>query len=458
MALRSGRCALLISIGLGVLAHAGCNGEPTTAEEEEEEGTGGATVTDGGGAGGASRAGSSGAGGALRAGSSGAGGAKTSPDAAAQGGNSSTAGSLGTGGRPDAGGPLAATPPMGWNSWNKFGCDVSEKLIRETADAMVATGMKDAGYRFVNIDDCWQVSRAADGTIVADAGRFPSGMKALADYVHNKGLKLGVYSDRGTSTCAGRPGSEGHEAQDAKSYASWGVDYLKYDNCYATLDKKTQYQTMGAALQATARPIVYSICAWSFEPWMPSTGQLWRTTGDINATWGQIVNLLQANDNYAQYAAPGHWNDPDMLEVGNGLTDDEQHAHFALWAIVAAPLIAGNDLRSMSEATKAILTAPEIIAVDQDPAGVQGTRVAQQGDLSVWSKTLSQSGERAVALLNLSGTTASITAHWSDVGLGAGPASVRDLWARADLGSFTDSYTASVRSHAAVVVKIAGQP
>jgi alpha-galactosidase len=352
---------------------------------------------------------------------------------------------------------LAATPPMGWNSWNRFGCDVSEDLIKGIADAMVSSGMKAAGYEYVNIDDCWQVGRADDGTIIADPARFPSGMTALADYVHGKGLKLGVYSDRGTATCAGRPGSQGYETKDAETYARWGVDYLKYDNCTAALDQKTQYETMRDALRASGRGIVFSICAWQFASWMPETGQLWRTTGDIRDNWESVCSILDVNANLAAFAEPGRYNDPDMLEVGNGnQTSTEYRAHFGLWAIMAAPLIAGNDVRSMSSETRDILTAPEIIAVDQDPAGNQGIRVRDDGDLEVWAKTQAAAGVRAVALFNRGASSADITVSWQEIRLNAGPATVRDLWARKDLGAFTDRFTATVSSHAAVMLTVAG--
>ncbi len=351
---------------------------------------------------------------------------------------------------------LARTPPMGWNSWNKFGCSVSDALIRAQADAMVSSGMAAAGYQYVNIDDCWSaMARDANGNLQPDATRFPNGMKALADYVHSKGLKLGIYGDRGTSTCSGYPGSYGHETADANQFAAWGVDYLKYDNCAAVGDLVTDYTTMHNALAATGRPIIFSICSW----WFASTafvdiGHLWRTSGDISDSFSVVMGLMDTNNTTAQYAGPGHWNDPDMLEVGNGgMTDTEYRTHFSMWAIMAAPLIAGNDLANMSSATLSILTAPEVIAIDQDALGVQGTRVIDNGDLEVWAKTLSGTNTKAVALLNRSASAASITVNWSDIGL-SGSATVRDLWARADLGSFSGSYTASVPSHGVVLVKI----
>src|SRR5256886_767238 len=236
---------------------------------------------------------------------------------------------------------LARTPPMGWNSWNHFGCNVSEQLIKETADAIVASGMRDAGYRYVVIDDCWEVARDAAGTLVADSTRFPHGIKALADYVHGKGLGFGIYTDAGTNTCQRRPGTYGHEEQDARTFAAWGVDYVKEDWCHAEgLDAPTQYATFRDALAKAGRPIVFSICEWgSNDPWdwAPQIGNLWRTTGDIRDKWTSMLSLLDLSSQHASVARPGAWNDPDMLEVGNGgMTDDEYRAHFSLWAIIAA--------------------------------------------------------------------------------------------------------------------------
>ena len=359
---------------------------------------------------------------------------------------------------------LALTPPMGWNSWNKFGCNVSESLIKEIADAMVSTGMKKAGYQYVNIDDCWQVSRDADGKIVADPKTFPSGIKALADYVHSKGLKLGIYTDAGTMTCAKRPGSLDHELQDARTYADWGIDYVKIDWCNTKergLEPATQYAKFRDALAQPGRPIVFSICNWGVkDPWTwgPSTGNLWRTTGDIQDKWSSLIKILDnPNQQHADAAGPGAWNDPDMLEVGNGgMTDTEYRAHFSLWAIMAAPLIAGNDLRTMSQATKDVLMNAEVIAIDQDALGKQGKKAHADGDLEVWAKPLKEKGSVAVVLFNRGGSEVEITAKWNDVGLRAGKAKVRDLWAHADRGVFTDSFKATVPSHGVVMLRIVG--
>ena len=355
---------------------------------------------------------------------------------------------------------LARTPPMGWNSWNHFGCNVSEQLIKETADAIVASGMRDAGYRYVVIDDCWEVARDAAGALVADSTRFPHGIKTLADYVHAKGLGFGIYTDAGTNTCQRRPGTYGHEDQDARSFAAWGVDYVKEDWCHAEhLDAPTQYAKFRDALAKAGRPIVFSICEWgSNQPWewAPQIGNLWRTTGDIQDKWSSMLSLLDVSSQHASVAHPGAWNDPDMLEVGNGgMTDDEYRAHFSLWAIMAAPLMAGNDVRAMSTATRDILTNPEVIAVDQDSLGVQGMLVREGPPaLQVWAKPL-KDGARAVALLNRGDTSATVTARFDRLGIRTDSAAVRDLWTRADRGAFKREYGATVPSHGVVLLRIA---
>ena len=368
---------------------------------------------------------------------------------------------------------LARTPPMGWNSWNKFACNVSEDMIKSMADAVVKSGMKDAGYQYVNIDDCWQVNRDANGNIVADPQRFPHGMKAVGDYIHSLGLKFGVYSDAGSKTCAGRPGGLGHEYQDAIQYAAWGVDYLKYDWCNTTTeDAKASYANIRAALDASGRPIVLSICEWgTAKPWLWGKevgGILWRTTGDIQDRWAGslkwpdgsccsngMLAIVDQQVGLQSYAGPGHWNDPDMLEVGNGgMTDTEYRSHFSLWAILAAPLIAGNDLRDMKQAIHDILTNKEVIAVDQDPLGREGERVWKNGDLEVWAKQL-KDGSRAVILLNRGSAAAEVSANWEDLGYPNGvSASVRDLWLHRDLGNFTAKFSGQVASHDVVMVTV----
>jgi alpha-galactosidase len=350
---------------------------------------------------------------------------------------------------------LAQTPPMGWNSWNKFACNVSEQLIRETADAMVSTGMKAAGYQYVNIDDCWQVSRDAQGTIVADSKRFPSGIKALADYVHSKGLKLGVYTDAGRLTCQKRPGSYEHELQDAKTYASWGVDYVKIDWCHAEgLDPEVQYARFRDALAQSGRPIVFSICNWGVKApwaWGPATGNLWRTTGDINDTYDRMSVIGFSQNGLEKFAGPGHWNDPDMLEVGNGgMKRDEYRTHMALWALLAAPLLAGNDLRSMTPETKEMLTNAEVLAVDQDAKGVQGHRVWDEGPLEIWIKPLAN-GSHAVGLFNRGESSLKITLDFKMLG-SASSLKLRDLWEHKDLGEVQAPYTADVPKHGVVLL------
>jgi alpha-galactosidase len=299
---------------------------------------------------------------------------------------------------------LAQKPPMGWNSWNKFGCNVSEKLVMQMADEMVKSGMQDAGYDYIVIDDCWQIDRDKDGEIVVDKDRFPGGIKALADYIHSKGLKFGIYSCAGDKTCAGRPGGRGHEFQDARTYARWGVDYLKYDWCNTTTqDAKASYSTMRDGLFAAGRPIVFSLCEWgTAKPWewAKEVGHLWRSTGDIVDRWDSMLAIADKNKELSKYAGPGHWNDPDMLEVGNGgMTTEEYRTHFSLWCMMAAPLMAGNDLGNMSAETAEILKNGEVIAVDQDVLGKQGFCFRDNGDYEIWIKKLANN-EKAVCLLN----------------------------------------------------------
>jgi alpha-galactosidase len=358
---------------------------------------------------------------------------------------------------------LAATPPMGWNSWNLFAGRVNDADVRAAADAMISSGMKDAGYIYVNIDDTWQGERDAQGNIHANS-KFPD-MKALADYVHSKGLKIGIYSGPGEQTCAKYAGSLGHEAQDAKTYADWGFDYLKYDLCSYRQNmeqeapndpaKRTQmmkdaYEKMHKALLATGRPIVYSFCQYGWDAvweWGPSLGaNLWRTTGDINPTWDRMTLIGFSQAGLAKYAGPGHWNDPDMLEVGNGkLTQDENLTHMTLWALLAAPLLAGNDLSKMKPETSQILTNREVIAIDQDPLGKQGDRVSAVGPVEIWAKPL-KSGAKAIGLFNRDDTALPITLKLSDVGFTAG-AKARDVWQAKDLGKLQGTYTATVPRH-----------
>jgi len=358
---------------------------------------------------------------------------------------------------------LAITPQMGWNSWNHFGCFVNENVIRQTIDAIVRTGLATAGYNYVNVDDCWASSRLANKTIVADPTSFPSGMKALADYAHSKGVKFGLYSDAGYETCAGRPGSLGYEKIDASTYASWNVDYLKYDNCNPDVSKpEERYPVMRDALNATGKKkILFSMCEWGVDnpaSWATTVGNSWRTTGDISDNWNSMTSIIDQNEGLWTVAAPGGWNDPDMLEVGNGgMTDVEYTSHFSLWALMKAPLLIGCDIRSLSPNTMRIVSNPEVIAISQDSLGVQGHRVKKNGDLEVWAGPL-KGGSVAVVLFNRSGSSSQITAAWADIGLKNGvSAQVRDLWAHKDLGNFSNNFSATVQSHGVVVVKITPQ-
>ncbi|XP_050210786.1 alpha-galactosidase 3 [Mercurialis annua] len=352
---------------------------------------------------------------------------------------------------------LARTPQMGWNSWNFFACNINETVIKETADALISTGLADLGYVYINIDDCWSAStRDAKGELVPDPKTFPSGIKALADYVHAKGLKLGIYSDAGTFTCQVRPGSLHHEKDDADLFASWGVDYLKYDNCFNLgIKPKERYPPMRDALNATGRTIFYSLCEWGVDDpalWARNVGNSWRTTGDINDSWVSMTTIADLNDKWATYAGPGGWNDPDMLEVGNGgMTYQEYRAHFSIWALMKAPLLIGCDVRNMTAETHEILTNKEVIAVNQDPLGVQGRKVQTSGVdgcLQVWAGPLS--GHRlAVVLWNRCSKAAAITATWKKLGLESGTSvSVRDLWQHKDMGGdFVTSFGARVDAH-----------
>ncbi|KAM0861092.1 hypothetical protein ACQ4PT_046108 [Festuca glaucescens] len=332
---------------------------------------------------------------------------------------------------------LALVPQMGWNSWNFFACDINETVIRETADALVSTGLADLGYNYVNIDDCWSyVKRGDKDQLLPDPKTFPSGVKSLADYVHGKGLKLGIYSDAGAFTCQVRPGSLYHESDDAALFASWGVDYLKYDNCYNLGIKPTErYPPMRDALNSTGRKIFYSLCEWGQDDpalWAGKVGNSWRTTDDIEDTWKSMTDIADKNNKWASYAGPGGWNDPDMLEVGNGgMTFAEYRAHFSIWALMKAPLLIGCDVRNMTSETKEILSNKEVIQVNQDSLGVQGRKFLSQGDggcREVWAGPLS--GKRlAVTLWNRCSETVNITMTLADVGLdGSSAYSVRDLW------------------------------
>jgi alpha-galactosidase len=312
---------------------------------------------------------------------------------------------------------LADTPAMGWNSWNKFYCNINEDVIKGAIDAMVASGLRDAGYVYVNIDDCWHGERDGNGFIQANPTTFKSGIKALSDYAHSKGLKLGIYSCAGTKTCAGRPGSFGHEYQDALQYARWGVDYLKEDWCYAeNINPKGAYKLMRDALHAAGRPIYFSLCEWgSNKPWewAGDIGHSWRTTGDIENNFKSVLKILDLQNGLRKYAGPGHWNDPDMLEVGNGMPVNEDRAHFSMWCMLAAPLILGNDIRSMSKETADIIMNKEVIAIDQDKLGVEGLKFSTEGDLEFWFKPL-ENGNWAFCILNRGDKPANYTIDWKN--------------------------------------------
>ncbi|KAG5220396.1 hypothetical protein OIU77_005551 [Salix suchowensis] len=350
---------------------------------------------------------------------------------------------------------LGLAPPMGWNSWNHFHCDIEEKLIRETADAMVSSGLAALGYEHVNLDDCWaELNRDSEGNLVPKTSTFPSGIKALADYIHGKGLKLGIYSDAGSQTCSRTmPGSLGHEEHDARTFASWGVDYLKYDNCNNDGTSPTErYPVMSKALLNSGRPIFFSLCEWGQEDpatWAPDVGNSWRTTGDISDNWDSMTSRADQNDEWASYAAPGGWNDPDMLEVGNGgMTTEEYRSHFSIWAIAKAPLLIGCDVRTMSNETLEILSNKEVIEVNQDKLGVQGKKVKKNGDLEVWAGSLSNK-KVAVVLWNRCSSRATVTAYWSDIGLeSTTTVSARDLWAHSNQTSVKRQISADLDSHA----------
>ena len=326
---------------------------------------------------------------------------------------------------------LSLTPQMGWSSWNNFQGNINEDIIKSIADAMVASGLKDAGYTYINIDDCWHGKRDADGFIQADPKHFPHGIKALADYVHSRGLKLGIYSDAGSETCAGRPGSLGHEYQDALQYARWGIDYLKYDWCNTTnVNAQGAYQLMRDALQATGRPIFFSMCEWGDNHpwrWAKGIGDSWRIGPDIWCSFDStrvfptyiqcsVIDCINRNDSLRSYAGPGHWNDPDMLEVGNGLSANQDRAHFTMWCMMASPLILGNDVRNMSDETKAILTNRDLIAIDQDKLGVQGLRFLIREGLEYWFKPLSN-GDWAMTIFNPTRQSLSCSLNWQDFNL-----------------------------------------
>lgn len=374
---------------------------------------------------------------------------------------------------------LCPTPPMGWSSWNTFACNIDENLIREIADVMVEKGLLDAGYTYVNMDDCWHGERDADGFIQPDPDRFPGGIKALADYVHGKGLKLGIYSDAGTATCGGKPGSLGHEYQDALTYARWGIDYLKYDWCNTeNVNSKGAYSLMAKALRASGRDIVFSLCEWGDTraySWAEQVGHLWRTTGDVNCCfdceldfggWKSlgVLQILDKNEPLRRFAGPNHWNDPDMMEVGNGMSVNEDRAHFSMWCMMAAPLILGNDIRTMSRETMDIILNKEMIAVDQDALGIQGLRYRVESGIEYWLKPLSN-GDWAFCILNRTLTDRQINLDFSSFNMydnlsghafksASHTYKVRNLWSHKDEADSSKPRRIVVPAHDVVVYRL----
>lgn len=373
---------------------------------------------------------------------------------------------------------LAQTPPMGWNSWNKFGCNVSEKLIKEMADAIVSSGMKDAGYEYVVIDDCWQTGRDEKGNIIVDKDHFPNGMKPVADYVHSLGLKFGIYSCAGSKTCQGRPGSRGYQFQDARQYAGWGVDYLKYDWCYNEgQDAKAAYKTMSDALKACGRPIVFSICEWGENKpweWGKGIGHLWRITADIRDcydckfNWGGVgvLQILDKALTITQYSGPGHWNDLEMLEIGNGgQTEHEYRSHFAIWSMMSAPLMAGNDIRNMDALTKEILLNKEAIAINQDKRGKSAFRFVELNGIDILVKALSD-GDVAFLFINRNNFKIDLNYNWNfdtvyDQSLENGslymkrmPRRIKNIWTQQDMGTTDTPLSKVLEPHESLFLRL----
>jgi alpha-galactosidase len=375
---------------------------------------------------------------------------------------------------------LALTPPMGWNSWNTFQTNINEKLVRDVADVIVSSGMKDAGYTYIVLDDGWMAKQGdANGNLTADPKKFPSGMKALADYIHARGLKFGLYNCAGTETCAGYPGTRGYEYQDARLYASFDIDYLKFDWCNTNgINAKEAYTTMSKAIKVAGKPVIFSLCEWgNNKPWLwaGNVGHLWRTTGDIynlwegvksNGSWSalSVTRIIESQDTLRKYAGPGHWNDPDMLEVGKGMKLGEDRAHFSMWCMLAAPLMAGNDLRKMSPTTKDILTNKEVVAIDQDERGVQAYKYAATDSLETWIKPL-KNNEIAICFLNRSAKPKSINMSWTDhpviddlsktnVNFSTTTYKIHDVWTKKDMGTTNATLNEIVPSHDVVMIRL----
>lgn len=376
---------------------------------------------------------------------------------------------------------LAPTPPMGWNSWNTFQTNINEQLVKGIADVMVSSGMKDAGYTYLVLDDGWMAMErnAKTGDLVPDPKKFPNGLKPVIDYVHSKGLKFGLYNCAGTKTCAGYPGTRGYEYQDARFYASLGTDYLKFDWCNTEgINAKEAYTTMSKALKAAGRPIVFSLCEWGdHQPWRwaEPIGQLWRTTGDITAQFDAIkdygnwhangvMTIVDLQDTLRRYAGPNHWNDPDMLEVGNGLTPAQNRSHFSLWSILAAPLIAGNDLRSMTEETRSVLTNKDVIAVNQDVLGIQGFRYTNKDSVQTWFKPLAD-GDWAICIVNRSSVSKPIEFNWQaenvtdtifnkNLDSKSITYKLRDLWSHKDVGNTKKPLKATIQPYDVLMLRL----
>lgn len=374
----------------------------------------------------------------------------------------------------------APTPPMGWNSWNTFQTNINEKMLRDVVDIYVSSGMRDAGYKYLVLDDGWMaMERDKDGELIADPKKFPSGMKALADYVHSKGMKFGIYNCAGDKTCGGYPGTRGHEYEDARLYASWGVDYLKYDWCNTdSLNAREAYITMARALQATGRPILFSLCEWgNHQPWLwaDGIGEMYRSTGDITAnfdndkhmgTWTalSVMTIVDKQPAIRRYNGPNHWNDPDMLEVGNGMSYAEDKAHFSIWCMLAAPLMAGNDLRKMSAETRSVLTNTEAIAIDQDALGVAAFRYFAFDGLEIWVKPL-KDNNLAVCFLNRSDKSKTVNHVWTehqitdalsklDIDFSKKTYTLRDLWAKKNIGTTKTALHQTIPPHDVLMFKL----
>lgn len=375
---------------------------------------------------------------------------------------------------------LALTPPMGWNSWNTFATDINEELVKGIADAFVSEGYKEAGYDYIVLDDGWMaMERDENGDLMADPDKFPSGMKALADYIHSKGLKFGLYNCAGWKTCAGYPGSRGHEYQDAKKYAEWGVDFLKYDWCNTeNLNAKGAYQTMRDAIHAAGRPILFSICEWgNNQPWEwgAEMGHMWRATGDIINCWDceigfgswaslGVWEIIRKREGIRSYSGPGHWNDFDMMEVGNGMSDGEDRVHFAMWVMLASPLIMGNDVRNASLDTREILTNKEVIAINQDSLGIMAFMHSNEGGFEIWAKPLAND-EWALVFVNMKEEEQLLSFDWKkhpildgqngrSIIFNDGEYQIRDLYNRRDIGSTNSPLEISIPGHDLLMVRL----